>query len=231
MKMLIENAIRLRNPQFRFDAELTSLMLIQFVWIQSIRLLRALRVLFFFRNPKGASFGSGVSFFYLPGIHWGRFLKLGRQVYISALGHGHVEMGDNVSIGDFSRIVISTSLNNLGEFIAIGNNVGIGEFAYLGGAGGLEIGNDVIAGQYFSCHPENHVFTDLEKPIRLQGVERKGIKIGNNCWLGSKVTILDGVELGDGCIVAAGALVNQSFPANSIIGGVPAKLIKSRKSA
>ena len=54
-----------------------------------------------------------------------------------------------MGIGANSRIVVSTSLNNLGEHIIIGDNVGIGEFAYLGGGGGLEIGSDCIVGQIF----------------------------------------------------------------------------------
>lgn len=228
MKTILEMAIRRRNPAFRFDPEITIWMLLTFSWTQATRMARACWVLLLFKNPGGASFGPGVTFFNLPRIRWGRFLKLGKQVHISALGRGWVEIGDHVGIGDFSRVVISTSMNQLGEYITIGNNVGIGEFSYLGGGGGLEIGNDVIAGQYLSCHPENHVFADLETPIRLQGVERKGIRIGDNCWLGSKVTILDGVELGDGCVVAAGSVVTQSFPAGSVIGGVPAKLLKTR---
>lgn len=228
MKNLIEHIIRLRNPNFRFDPALSGYMLWQFTFIQMVRMIRAWRVLLMLKNPNGAAFGPGVHFFNLPGIHWGRFLKLGNHVYISALGHGDVEIGNNVGIGDFSRIVISTSLNQLGEFISIGDNVGIGEFAYLGGAGGLEIGNNVIAGQYLSCHPENHIYHDIQTPIRHQGVSRKGIRIGDNCWLGSKVIILDGVELGAGSVVAAGAVVTQSFPENSVIGGVPAKLIKTR---
>lgn len=169
-----------------------------------------------------------VSFFNLPRIKWGTFLKLGSHVHISALGKGEVTLGNSVGIGAYSRVVISTSLYKLGAYIKIGNNVSIGEFAYLGGGGGLEIGDECIIGQYLSCHPENHVSSELNIAIRYQDVTRKGIKIGKNCWLGSKVTILDGVELGDGCIVAAGAVVNKSFPPNSIIGGLPAKLIKTR---
>ena len=228
MKKLFENVIRFRNPSFRFDSALSNIAIMQLLWLLGWSLLRALRLLIYFRNPKGAMFGSRVRFFNLPKIKWGKFLKLGKGVYISALGKKGVTLGNHVSIGDYSRIIVSTTLNHLGEFIKIGNNVGIGEFAYLGGAGGLEIGKDCIIGQYLSCHPENHNYSDLELPIRFQGVSRQGIKIGQNCWIGSKVTVLDGVKIGDGCIIAAGAVVTKSFPANSIIGGVPAKLIKKR---
>ena len=103
----------------------------------------------------------------------------------------------------------------------------MGEFAYLGGAGGLTIGADCIIGQYLSCHPENHHFDNPNELIRLQGVERKGIEIGNNCWIGAKVTILDGVTIGEHCVIAAGAVVSKSVPAYSIVGGVPAKVIRS----
>ncbi len=226
----MENIIRLRNPQFRFDTALNSAALLQFVWVQFWNLARGLKLILYLKNPKGAVFGKGVKFFNLSRISFGRFLKLGKHVYISALGKTGVILGDNVSIGDYSRVIVSTSLNNLGEFIKIGNNVGLGEFAYLGGGGGLIIGDDCIVGQYLSCHPENHNYEDLSVPIRLQGVNRKGIKIGSNCWIGSKVTILDGVEIGSGCIVAAASVVTKSFPDNSIIGGVPAKLLKNRQN-
>ena len=55
----------------------------------------------------------------------------------------------------------------------------------------------------------------------------KGIILGNNIWVGARVTFLDGCEVGDNCVVAAGAVVNGIFPANSVIGGVPAKVLKA----
>ena len=107
----------------------------------------------------------------------------------------------------------------------------IGEFAYIGGAGGLKIGSETIVGQYLSIHPENHTFSDLEIPIRNQGVSRKGISIGKNVWIGSKVTILDGANIGDGCVIAAGSVViSGQYEKNSIIGGMPAKILKKRDS-
>ena len=95
------------------------------------------------------------------------------------------------------------------------------------GVGTLEIGNDCIFGNFVSIHPENHNYSDPTKPIREQGVNSVGgVKIGNNCWIGAKVTILDGTIIGDNSIVAAGAVVKGVFPDNVIIGGVPAKVIK-----
>lgn len=228
MKKLFEKIIQLRNPNFKFDEGLNDYALFQFLWNQAWSMLRGMKLIFLGKNPKAALLGRNVRFFNAPKIKFGKFMKLGNHVYISALSKNGVTFGNNVGIGDFSRIIVSTSLNQVGDFIKIGNNVGIGEFAYLGGAGGLEIGDECIVGQYLSCHPENHVYEDVNVSIRHQGVTRKGIKIGNNCWIGSKVTILDGVEIGAGSIIAAGAVVNKSFPENSIIGGVPAKLLKSR---
>jgi len=228
MKALIERLIRARNPLFSFDPSLSFGTILAFSFNQFISLLRGCKLLLRFRNPKRMLAGHGVRFFNLSRIQWGRYFKPGDFVYLGALGKIGIRIGNNVGIGAYSRLIVATSLNKTGEYIAIGNNVGIGEFSYLGGAGGLSIGNDCIIGQYFSCHPENHNANNITVPIRLQGVSRKGISIGKNCWIGSKVTILDGVNLGSGCVVAAGAVVTRCFPANSIIGGVPAKLLKQR---
>ena len=228
MKKVIEKLIKLRNPNFSFDESLTSSMLLSFTTQQFFALLRGCIAWLYLRDNKMMLRGKHVTLNNVANIKWGRFLKLGDAVYMNALGKGLLQLGNNVSIGAYSRVIISTSLNNIGSHITIGNNVGIGEFAYLGGAGGLEIGDDCIVGQYLSCHPENHVFSNENILIRHQGITRKGISIGKNCWIGSKVTILDGVEIGSGCVIAAGAVVTKSFPANSVIGGVPAKLLSQR---
>ena len=227
MKRLLEKLIRLRNPRFQFDPEVGLLTIIALFFDKSKYVLRGWKLLLRGRKPNTIMLGRKVRIFNLAHVTWGKWNKLEDYVYISALGKGLVELGDNVGIGAYCRLIISTSFNNLGSHIKIGHNVGIGEFAYLGGAGGLEIGNDCIIGQYLSCHPENHNYENPDELIRYQGTTRKGINIGNNCWIGSKVTILDGVTIGDNCVIAAGAVVTKSMPSNSIIGGVPAKVLKS----
>jgi len=230
MKALLEKIIQRRNPQFSFDTHISSMVLFALTFEKLKCLLRSTRLLLRMKRPNFLLLGRGVKFFNLRNIRLGKWVKLDDFVYLSALGKGEIRIGNNSGIGAFSRVIISNTFNDMGEFIHIGNNVGIGEYAYLGGAGGLEIGDDCIVGQYLSCHPENHNYLSDDDLIRHQGTERIGIRIGNNCWIGSKVTILDGVQVGDNCVIAAGAVVTKSMPSNSIIGGIPAKVIKSRSS-
>lgn len=185
-------------------------------------------MLFRGKKPRKILIAKGVSFKHLSYASWGEWVQIGKNVDISAWGKKGFQLGSHVTIGSYSKLFVSYSLNEPGVGIKIGSRVGIGDFAHLGGAGGLEIGKDCIIGPYLSCHPENHRFEELNLSIRLQGHTRKGIIIGPDCWIGAKVTILDGVEIGKGSVVAAGAVVTKPFPPFSIIGGVPARLLGTR---
>ena len=148
------------------------------------------------------------------------------SVTIDGYAKNKLIFGDNVKIGSFSLVTCTSHLSKYGTGLTIGNNSAFGRFTEFGAAGGIEIGNDVIAGSYISFHSENHIFSDSSKLIREQGVTSKGIKIGNNVWIGAKATFLDGSVIGNNSVVAAGAVINGVFPNNVIVGGVPAKIIK-----
>ena len=113
--------------------------------------------------------------------------------------------------------------------LRLDRNVGIAKGCQLNARGQIHIGQDVLLGPNCVIWSQDHVFSDLDLPIRLQGYKRSEIIIEADCWLASGVTVLRGVHLGRGCVVAAGAVVNQSFPAFSIVGGVPARLLGTRK--
>ena len=163
-------------------------------------------------------------------IKFKKNLIIGQDCYVDAMSLKGLECGENVSMGFHTHLELTGSMQFIGNGMKIGNNVGLGSHGHYGsGKGFVEIGDDTIFGNYVSIHPENHITEDLEIPIRLQGVKSNGgVTIGRNCWVGAKVTILDGTKIGDGCIIAAGAVVKGAFPDSCIIGGVPAKIIKMR---
>ena len=114
--------------------------------------------------------------------------------------------------------------------IQIGKRCFVNINCFIQGAGGVSIGDDVLIAPNVSFYSENHIFENSRKRINEQGFERKPIKIGNDVWIGANVVLLPGVILGDGCVIAAGAVITKSFPKNSVIGGVPGKLLKVRKN-
>lgn len=217
---------KLKAEDFRIDEKIPLNYILKLVLSQFIALTWGM---IRFRTAKRVYVCPSSSIQCASKIKFGKNFRIGKRCYIDALSKNCLICGDNVSIGYGTHIELTGSLKHIGEGMKIGNNVGLGTHGHYGsGMGYVSIGDDTIFGNYISIHPENHNYKDTNLPIRSQGVTGKGVTIGKNCWIGAKVTILDGTILGDGCIIAAGAVVKGVFPANSIIGGVPAKILKTR---
>ena len=180
------------------------------------------------RLPRLLFLGSGARIVGMRHASIGAKLRLGECAKIACWSKDGIRIGNEFSLGAFSTI--TNGFNPFGEIgiVKIGDNVGLGEYCYICAPCDVTIGSNTISGQYLSIHPQNHIFTSIDRPIRLQGTTSVGIVIGEDCWIGAKVTILDGVTIGSGSIIAAGAVVTQSFPERSIIGGVPAKQLGTR---
>lgn len=158
----------------------------------------------------------------------GKGINIGSNVIIDGLSKEGVKIGNNVRIGDYTRILCTGTIRNIGKGFSIGDNCGIGENCFFGAAGGINIGNDVIMGQNIRFHSENHNFNEVNIPIRIQGVTNKGIKIGDDCWIGAGAVFLDGVSVGNGCVIGANTVVNKNIPDNYIAVGNPVRLLKKR---
>lgn len=110
---------------------------------------------------------------------------------------------------------------------SIGDNSGIGQNAHIGIT--VAIGNDVMMGADCLILTRNHEFSDIERPMRLQGYgEDRPVVIGDDVWIGSRVTILGGVNIGNHCVIGAGSVVTHDVKDYDIVAGNPARVIRSR---
>jgi acetyltransferase-like isoleucine patch superfamily enzyme len=123
---------------------------------------------------------------------------------------------------DHSTIIFAPFYTNFGRFIQIGKNVFINHACSFLDMGGITIEDEVLIGPKVNLITENHPLNPADRKSLIS----KPILIKRNAWIGANATILPGVTIGENAVVAAGAVVARDVPDNSIVGGVPAKLIK-----
>jgi acetyltransferase-like isoleucine patch superfamily enzyme len=160
-------------------------------------------------------------------IRFGKGVTLDRGVLIDGLSRDGIQFGDNVAIGPYS-IIRANLLANLGAGLQIGKDSALDAYSFIGAAGQITIGENVIMGQHVSFHSENHNHERTDIPIKRQGTRRLGIVIEDDCWVGSNAVFLDGCHVEKGCVIGAGSVVRGRIPAYSIAVGAPARVIKSR---
>jgi acetyltransferase-like isoleucine patch superfamily enzyme len=195
-------------------------------------MLRGALLRFQFARSEGLLFaGKNINLLHKKSISVGRSVIIEDSVFMDALSQNGIVLGNNVTIAKFSSIQCTGVIHELGTGVTIGDNSAVGAYAFLGGQGGIMIGNNVIMGPKVNIFSENHGFDDLSLPIRLQPTTRKSVVIDDNCWIGANSTILAGVHIGQGCVIAAGSVVTKDLPINSIAAGIPARVIRQRGHA
>ena len=139
-------------------------------------------------------------------------------------------LGSNSTVGKDSRILCISGYRG-GYYVpsvSIGTNVYIAYHFTAMSAAPIAIGDNTLIASGVVITSENHgTDPEIANSYADTPLEAKPVTIGKGCWLAENVIIMPGVELGDRCIVAAGAVVTKSFPSYSMIGGVPAKLMKT----
>lgn len=172
-----------------------------------------------------AAIESGVRLRFANYIRLGRGVYLDHNTYLHACPQG-IEIGAEsiVMHGAVLHVYNFRDLPHAG--IKIGKNSLIGEYSVIRGQGGVTIGDRVYTSPFTQIIAVNHVFNDRERPFTGQGITAEGIIIEDDVWLGAGAVITDGVRVGKGAVVAAGAVVTKDVPPHTVVGGVPAKIIK-----
>lgn len=173
--------------------------------------------------------GKGVQISYGKHIHCGKNVKFEDYSEIHGLCSEGLNFGDYVTIS--RGVMIRPSSYYGGDYgigLTMGEHSSIGPYSYIGCSGRITIGKNVMFGPKCSLFAENHNFADKEASIKSQGVNQKGITVEDDCWIGSNVTILDGVTIGRGSVIGAGTLVTKDVPAGSIVMDKRDKQVRER---
>ena len=162
-----------------------------------------------------------------------RFLSVGNRTLIC--DDIELEGGGKITIGSkcvLSKHLILTAWETINPqvVITIGNDVQFGEYNHITATNRIEIGDGFLSGRWVTITDNSHGTIDyesLQKPVKRRRVVSKGpVIIGKNVWVGDKATILPGVTIGDGVVIAANSVVSHDVPPYCIVGGIPAKIIK-----
>jgi acetyltransferase-like isoleucine patch superfamily enzyme len=177
---------------------------------------------------RGVIFGQNVTLRYPQKIDIGEHVVIDDHCVLDARG----DSNQGIVIGDHVMLARNIILGCKNGNIQLGNHIGIGAHSMIQaiGASAVQVGNHVIMGPYTYLVGGSHYNDErIDIPVAQQGLKSKGgIRIHDNVWLGARVTVLDGVTIGHDAFVAAGAVVTRDVPAYAIVGGVPAKIIRSR---
>ena len=193
--------------------------------------IRGLFVRLRIKSAKGLLLvGKKVRIFYPNNLQVGYNTIIEDGAEINCLSLQGIKLGNRVTIVKYAIIRPSNIYGGpIGEGLTMGDNSNIGPYNYIGCSGKITIGNNVMLAPRVSIYAENHVFDHPEILIRDQGVEKKEVIIEDDCWIAANSILLAGVTIGKGSVVAAGSVVTENVPPYSVVAGVPAKWIKSRK--
>lgn len=153
------------------------------------------------------------------------FVFLGKNVELRARpGYGRIILGPWVHIGDHNCIRCHEGTLRIGPKAVLGKDNVLN--CYLD----IELGESTLISDWVYVADFNHVHTDIHMPIKDQGIVKAPVRIGPDCWIGAKASVLSGTTVGRGCVVGAHSVVNKDVPDYSVVVGVPARVVRDRKA-
>jgi acetyltransferase-like isoleucine patch superfamily enzyme len=152
------------------------------------------------------------------------FLFLGRDLQLQIGRGAGIRFGRFVWVGDGTKIRCHE-----GEVI-IGPKTVLGQECTISAYRSVRIGEQCVIADRAMFIDFDHGVVDVELPIRRQGIYKRDVEVGSNCWIGYGACILRGVRVGDNAIIGTNSVVTRDVPANAVVGGVPAKVIRMRET-
>jgi acetyltransferase-like isoleucine patch superfamily enzyme len=148
----------------------------------------------------------------------------GRRLEIQIGRKGEIRFGRFVWIGDGSKIRCHEGTVEIGEKTVIGQECTISAYQRV------RIGEQCVIADRAMFIDFDHGVVEVERPIRVQGIYKRDVEVGSNVWIGYGACVLRGVRVGDNAIVGTNSVVTRDVPANAVVAGIPAKIIRMREA-
>jgi acetyltransferase-like isoleucine patch superfamily enzyme len=152
------------------------------------------------------------------------FLFFGRGLEIEIAPRGRVEFGRFVWIGDRTKIRCHEGLVEIGAKTVIGQECTITAYQHI------RIGEQCVIADRAMFIDFDHGVVEVERPIRAQGIYKRDVEVGSNVWIGYGACILRGVRVGDNSVIGTNSVVTRDVPANAVVGGIPARVLRMREA-
>ena len=197
------------------------------------------QIIGFIYNPKINLIFKKIIILLREGYYKRKFKDFGKGVIIESniffLGTKFISIGNNVRLGRNGTLTAWEKFNddNFSPVIIINENVSIGDQFHITSINSINIGKNVLMGQKITITDNSHGLTDkasmILAPRNRKLISKGRIVINNDVWIGDKVTIVGNIEIGNGSIIASNSVVTKNIPDYTVVGGIPAKIIKQYK--
>jgi acetyltransferase-like isoleucine patch superfamily enzyme len=160
------------------------------------------------------------------GRRWGTsgLLFFGRDLEIEIAARGRVEFGRFIWIGDRTKIRCHEGLIEIGSKTVIGQECTFTAYQHI------RIGEQCVIADRAMFIDFDHGVVEVERPIRAQGIYKRDVEVGSNVWIGYGACILRGVRIGDNSVIGTNSVVTKDVPANAVVGGIPARVLRMRET-
>ena len=149
---------------------------------------------------------------------------VGRGVKLEIGRHATLALGRWSWVGQGTKIRVHEGRVSIGAKSVLGQECTISAYQRI------ELGRECIVADRVMLIDFDHGVVEVERPIRLQGIYKRDVRVGHNAWIGYGACILRGVSIGDNCIVGTSAVVTASLPDNAVAAGIPARVIRMREA-
>ncbi|HYQ77598.1 MAG TPA: acyltransferase [Solirubrobacterales bacterium] len=149
---------------------------------------------------------------------------LGRGLELKIEPRGEIRFGRFVWVGDGTKIRCHEGVVEIGAKTVMGQECTISAYQRV------RIGEQCVIADRAMFIDFDHGIVEVDRPIRLQGIYKRDVEVGNNVWIGYGACVLRGVSVGDNSVIGTNSVVTKDVPANAVVGGIPARIIRMREA-